>query len=82
VNDQVGAQLVDKRQQLVSFPDIQGSMLVARDFAPQPIQYPTGIALRSEEDCAMITINSVDLETLAREEPRNLGTNQSARAGN
>src|ERR1700733_204707 len=76
VDDQMGTQLVDKSQQLISLADVQGSMLIARDFAPQPVQYPTCIALRSEKDGAMIAVNSVDLKTVAPEEARNLGTNQ------
>jgi hypothetical protein len=82
VDDQIGTQLVDKRQQLIALADVQGSMLIAGDFAPQAIQYPTGIAFRSEKDRAMIAVNSMDVEAVAREEAGNLGTDQSARAGN
>jgi hypothetical protein len=64
VDDQIGTQLIDECQQLVSLPDVQSSMLIARDLTPQPVQHPTGIALGSEENCAMIAVNSVDLETL------------------
>ena len=81
VDDQIGTQVVDERQQLIALADVQGAMLITGDFAPQAIQYPTGIALRSEKDGAMIAVNSMDVEAVAREEARNLGTNQSARAG-
>ena len=80
VDDQIGTQLVDERQQLIAVADVQRSMSIAGDFAPQAIQHPTSIALRSEKDRAMIAVNSVDLKTVAREEARNLGTNQSARS--
>jgi hypothetical protein len=68
VDDQIGTQLIDESQKLVSLADIQGAMLIARDFTPQPVQYPTGIALGSEEDRAMIAVDSVDLETATPKE--------------
>src|SRR5579864_8409737 len=82
MDDQIRPQFVDEGEQLIPFPDVQRKMLVARDFAPQPLQYPTGITLRPEKDGAMIAVDSMNLETVAREEARDFGADQSAGSGN
>jgi hypothetical protein len=55
--------------------NIQRLVFVARNFALQPPENPTRIALGSEENRAMVAVNSMDLETLTGEEKRNLGAN-------
>ena len=47
-------------------------MPIARDLAAQPLEHPAGIALPPEEHRAVIVVDSVNLESLPGEEPRNL----------
>ena len=73
-----GRTFVEQRQHALAIPDVERGVPVTGDLPAQMLEHPTGVAFRPEENRAMVVIDSVNLESLASEEPRNLRANESA----
>ena len=80
VQDEVRPEFFHQRQHSVAVAYIERGMPVAGHFAPQAFQNPTGIAFRTEEDCAMVTVDACDAEALTGEEEGNLRSDQATRS--
>ena len=72
VDDQIGAQLIDESEQLVSLANVDGVMTLVRNLALQTRQNPTGIPFRSKENRPMVVIDAMDLESRSGKKQRDL----------
>ena len=81
VDNEVGPHFLEQRQNAGAVADIERFMAIAGDFAPEPVEHPTGIAFGSEEDRAMVAVDADDVKPTAGEEDRDFGANQATRAG-
>jgi len=81
MDNQVGPQLSEQREDAGAVADIERFMAIAGDFAAQAIEHPTGISFGTEEDGAMVAVDTDNVKSLAGEKDRDLGANQATRAG-
>ena len=76
-----GPQFGDEGEQAVAvFGNIEGLVAVAGDIAAEALQHPTGIALGTEEEGAVVAVDAGNFEPLAGEEDGDFRTDQSAGA--
>ena len=81
MDNQIRAYFIEQGQYALTIANVQRGMPVIGDFLVQALDHPTGVALRPEENRAMVVIDTVNLELLASEELRNLRANKSTRTG-
>src|SRR5580704_18754643 len=78
MHDQVGFDLFDQGEHAFPIANIESLVPIAGNLAAQVVQHRARVAFRSEEDRAMIAINSGNPEALLRKEQRYLRANQPA----
>src|SRR5580658_7930221 len=81
VDDQVRTHFVEQSEHALAVADIERRVLIAGNLLPQAIEDPTGVALGTEENRAMIVVDSVNLESLTGEESGNFRANEPAGTG-
>ncbi len=64
VDDQVRAHFIEQRQHALAVPNVERGVPIAGDLPAQVLEHPTGIALRPEENRAMVVVDAVNLESL------------------
>ena len=81
MDNQVGPQLSEQREDAGAVADVESFVAIAGYFAAQAIEHPTGISFGTEEDGAMVAVDTDNVKSLAGEKDRDLGANQATRAG-
>src|SRR5580698_10573544 len=81
VDDQVRTYFAQQGEHAVAVADIERRVVIAGNVLTQAIQNPTGVALGTEENRAMIVVDSVNLESLTSEESGNFRANEPAGTG-
>src|SRR6185312_16350287 len=79
MDDQVGADFPHQTPQPLAIPDVERLVPIAVNIAHQSFARPTRVAIRTEEDRAMIAVNSYDAEFLPGVVSGDLRPDQTAR---